>query len=145
VVTTNLPFADWVTVFAGDEKLTTALLDRLAHHAVVITTKGKSYRMRKRRAGVPRRDGDLWTVPAPWTGRTPAHRALDGHRPAVHNRPQALLPVSRKENTSTKTSCRGVRQRRIDVLRVVYFPSDQLVYFPSGTSNSSVFLDVFLD
>ena len=33
----------------GDEKLTTALLDRLAHHAVVITTKGKSYRMRKRR------------------------------------------------------------------------------------------------
>ena len=36
-------------MFAGDEKLTTALLDRLAHHATVITTKGKSYRMRKRR------------------------------------------------------------------------------------------------
>jgi DNA replication protein DnaC len=45
VVTTNLAFAEWVTVFAGDEKLTTALLDRLAHHATVITTKGKSYRM----------------------------------------------------------------------------------------------------
>jgi hypothetical protein len=30
-----------VTVFAGDEKLTTALLDRLAHHATVLTTKGK--------------------------------------------------------------------------------------------------------
>lgn len=51
VVTTNLAFAEWVTVFAGDEKLTTALLDRLAHHATVITTKGKSYRMRKRRPG----------------------------------------------------------------------------------------------
>jgi DNA replication protein DnaC len=38
-----------VTVFAGDEKLTTALLDRFAHHATVITTKGKSYRMPKRR------------------------------------------------------------------------------------------------
>ena len=50
VVTTNLAFAEWVTVFAGDEKLTTALLDRLAHHATVITAKGKSYRMRKRRA-----------------------------------------------------------------------------------------------
>jgi DNA replication protein DnaC len=50
VVTTNLAFAEWVTVFAGDEKLTMALLDRLAHHATVITTKGKSYRMRKRRA-----------------------------------------------------------------------------------------------
>ena len=49
VVTTNLAFAEWVTVFAGDEKLTTALLDRLAHHATVLTTKGKSYRMRKRR------------------------------------------------------------------------------------------------
>ena len=49
VVTTNLAFAEWVTVFAGDEKLTTALLDRLAHHATVITTKGKSYRMRKGR------------------------------------------------------------------------------------------------
>jgi hypothetical protein len=35
-------------VFGGDEKLTTALLDRLAHHATVIATKGKSYRMRKR-------------------------------------------------------------------------------------------------
>jgi DNA replication protein DnaC len=50
VVSTNLAFAEWVTVFAGDEKLTTALLDRLAHHATVITTTGKSYRMRKRRA-----------------------------------------------------------------------------------------------
>jgi DNA replication protein DnaC len=50
IVTTNLAFAEWVTVFAGDEKLTTALLDRLAHHATVITTKGKSYRMRKRRS-----------------------------------------------------------------------------------------------
>jgi len=50
VVSTNLAFAEWVSVFAGDEKLTTALLDRLAHHATVITTKGKSYRMRKRRA-----------------------------------------------------------------------------------------------
>jgi DNA replication protein DnaC len=49
VVTTNLAFAEWITVFAGDEKLTTAPLDRLAHHATVITTKGKSYRMRKRR------------------------------------------------------------------------------------------------
>jgi DNA replication protein DnaC len=48
IVTTNLAFAEWVKVFAGDEKLTTALLDRLAHHATVVATKGKSYRMRKR-------------------------------------------------------------------------------------------------
>lgn len=48
VVTSNLAFSEWPKVFGGDEKLTTALLDRLAHHATVITTKGKSYRMRKR-------------------------------------------------------------------------------------------------
>src|ERR1700722_14102812 len=48
IVTTNLAFAEWVKVFGGDEKLTTALLDRLAHHATVTTTKGKSFRMRKK-------------------------------------------------------------------------------------------------
>jgi len=48
LVTTNLAFSEWPKVFGGDEKLTTALLDRLAHHAVVISTKGKSFRMRRR-------------------------------------------------------------------------------------------------
>ncbi len=48
IVTTNLAFGEWVKVFGGDEKLTTALLDRLAHHATVITTLGKSFRMRKK-------------------------------------------------------------------------------------------------
>jgi DNA replication protein DnaC len=48
LVTSNLAFGEWPKVFGGDEKLTTALLDRLAHHAAVITTKGKSFRMRRR-------------------------------------------------------------------------------------------------
>ena len=46
-VTTNLAFSEWVDVL-GDEKLTTALLDRLAHRAHILTTKGPSYRMRGR-------------------------------------------------------------------------------------------------
>ncbi len=49
LVTTNLAFSEWVEVL-GDEKLTTALLDRLTHRAHIMTTQGPSYRMRTRRS-----------------------------------------------------------------------------------------------
>lgn len=50
ILTSNLSFGEWVQVF-GSEKLTTALLDRLAHHSHVLTTKGISYRTNKNRKG----------------------------------------------------------------------------------------------
>ena len=47
MITTNLSFGEWVQVF-GDEKLTTALLDRLGgHDAHILTTRGESYRTRR--------------------------------------------------------------------------------------------------
>ena len=46
VITSNLAFGEWVQVF-GDEKLTTALLDRLGHRSHILTTKGPSYRTKR--------------------------------------------------------------------------------------------------
>ncbi len=52
IVTTNLPFDEWTTVF-GSERLTGALLDRLTHHVHILEMNGESYRLAqcKRRAG----------------------------------------------------------------------------------------------
>ena len=57
LVTSNLSFSEWPKVFAGDEKLTAALLDRLADHAAIITTRGKSFRMRRREAETSKKGG----------------------------------------------------------------------------------------
>jgi DNA replication protein DnaC len=53
VITSNLPFTQWDTTFAGDATMTAAMLDRLLHHAHVATISGESYRLRERRkAGI---------------------------------------------------------------------------------------------
>lgn len=49
IITTNLSFSEWPALFAGDEKLATALIDRLAHHSTILTTRGTSNRMKKQK------------------------------------------------------------------------------------------------
>lgn len=50
ILTSNTSFAGWGRLLGGDEVLATALLDRLLHHAEVISINGRSYRMKERQA-----------------------------------------------------------------------------------------------
>jgi DNA replication protein DnaC len=57
IVTSNLPFDEWTSVFSS-ERLTGALLDRLTHHVHILEMNGESYRLRqsKQRRRSPRSD-----------------------------------------------------------------------------------------
>ncbi len=48
VLTTNRVYKKWPLMFNNDSTLTSAILDRLLHHAYTITIEGKSYRMKDR-------------------------------------------------------------------------------------------------
>jgi DNA replication protein DnaC len=53
IVTSNLPFDEWTTIF-GSERLTGALLDRLTHHVHILEMNGESYRLAHSKSRVPR-------------------------------------------------------------------------------------------
>jgi DNA replication protein DnaC len=56
IVTSNKPFGRWGEVF-GDPVVAAAMIDRLVHHAEVVSLKGDSYRLRDRDLGrVPNDD-----------------------------------------------------------------------------------------
>ena len=50
IVTSNKPFGRWGEVF-GDDVVAAAMIDRLVHHAEVISLKGDSYRLKNRDLG----------------------------------------------------------------------------------------------
>ena len=54
IVTTNLPFEEWVEIM-GSERLTDALLDRLTHRVHIIEANEPSYRLRESKKRLRRR------------------------------------------------------------------------------------------
>ncbi len=50
IITSNKSFTEWSEMM-GDEVMTTAMLDRLLHHAAIFTLTGESYRLLKRKEG----------------------------------------------------------------------------------------------
>jgi DNA replication protein DnaC len=57
VVTSNLPFDEWTSVF-GSERLTGALLDRLTHHVHILQMNGESYRLNQSKSRSRRASSD---------------------------------------------------------------------------------------
>ena len=50
IVTSNKPFSAWGEIF-GDDVVAAAMIDRLVHHAEILSLKGDSYRLRDRDLG----------------------------------------------------------------------------------------------
>ncbi|PWC26309.1 AAA family ATPase [Pseudoroseomonas aestuarii] len=80
ILTSNRGFAEWGEVF-GDPVVATALLDRLLHHAVVVSIEGSSYRLRQHADLVPESlrpaAATLAQAPPRRRGRPPKPRGAD--------------------------------------------------------------------
>ena len=62
IITTNLPFGDWIQVL-GDERLTSGLLDRLTFKSHIIEFRGESYRFTQQAAKMLRSAGNAGAAP----------------------------------------------------------------------------------
>ena len=60
LITSNLPFDEWTSVF-GSERLTGALLDRLTHHVHILEMNGESFRLASSRRRQKDKEGNKMT------------------------------------------------------------------------------------
>ena len=65
VITTNLSFSEWASVF-GDAKMTTALLDRLTHRCHILETGNDSFRFKASSAAATKRKEDVRPLTPAW-------------------------------------------------------------------------------
>jgi hypothetical protein len=113
IVTSNKPFSAWGDIF-GDDATAAAMIDRLIHHAELISLKGDSYRLRGKDLGaqpaeiarpIPAaaapRAADEPPAPRLWTD-TPRSA-----KPARHRRSTAVPTRSSRPQTATQRPAAG--------------------------------------
>ena len=99
IVTSNKPFSAWGEIF-GDDMAATAMVDRLIHHAEILSLKGDSYRLK-----------DRTSDPAPHAPGTPPERRARQRRSPLGLRPRSdprrRNPTTQNQRITPHPSQRG--------------------------------------
>lgn len=85
IITSNLPFAQWDTTFAGDATMTAVMLDRLLHHAHVAMISGDSHRLPRATQGGYRPAGVQIQSQGGSKLNRRSHRKVGQFSPGVNN------------------------------------------------------------
>lgn len=113
MVTSNLPFGRWGETFS-DDLIAAAMIDRLVHHAEVLTLTGDSYRTRARRELLSRDRAESTRQPRAGPGRIRADGNKERHTPPAvgwcenrcipSSRPSKCQPVEAKNSRAGRLS-----------------------------------------
>ena len=103
IVTSNKPFSAWGEIF-GDDMAATAMVDRLIHHAEILSLKGDSYRLKDRDLG-PR------TRPPNRRNRPDRHPSATSPSAAERLTTRRSLPGTRSEALKATIAASGLALR----------------------------------